>query len=754
MANIDFIKRVEEEVTNRINTPEEIGGFGLMIPNNTTNAGQRKIMEASQAKQVISLVNPEPALIQTGYENRFGEYVSSFLKAESNYEVIAKISKFSFLPEHDYTLIVKNLETGECDCIRRVDYEHISETYGFSYNNDYLDSLKVGSVIRKGDTYKKSTNYDEYDNRQDGVNLMVAFLSKEHSKEDGIPISESCAKKLRTRFYKTIQISMNDNDIPLNLLGDEEVYKSIPNIGEEIPNHILTALRREKNEESLYTLSVNRLRKLLMSDEVTTVKGTVVDINVYTNNPELLKESYYNSQINFYYEQQMRYTKEFVDIVNMLKHKGYKFTYELQKTYYNLKKVLNGNQYIRDETPFSNTIIEFGIIEEADAEIGDKLSNRYSGKGVISKIVPDEQMPLLDNGERVDMIMNPSSIFNRTVGGLLIEPTLNHMSSRILEHISKEGMNIYDCLEEILKFINIVKPEQAKFYRENLSKLSPQELPVFIDSLVKSGGIVISLDPYSDIIGIDTLIKLYNEFPYIEKNIMLVPQEDSNGNIRFIKSKNPIVAGKLYTWRLKQYAEEKVSAVSLSSTSIQNENAKNPSKRNYKSLHAKTPIRFGTMETGDLLHMGAEKVIINLMIHSASPHGRRLSEKLLTGDPFNIDVRLDKNAKNRKVEILNAYLTTMGLRIKFIKKPKVKPLLFEKRNLFVSTDIRNRDSNGKRNLFVKLKEDEKIDVDRIIEAYHITDKILFYRDIFEKCDGFKPYDEILEERKKKKQSNE
>lgn len=76
------------------------------------------------------------------------------------------------------------------------------------------------------------------------------------------------------------------------------------------------------------------------------------------------------------------------------------------------------------------------------------------------------------------------------------------------------------------------------------------------------------------------------------------------------------------------------------------------------------------METGNLIHLGAELVVQMLMLYSTSPNARRLVSDMLTGDPFNIDVKLDMDSKNRNVEILNVYLKTMGLRLVFKKIPK------------------------------------------------------------------------------------
>lgn len=78
------------------------------------------------------------------------------------------------------------------------------------------------------------------------------------------------------------------------------------------------------------------------------------------------------------------------------------------------------------------------------------------------------------------------------------------------------------------------------------------------------------------------------------------------------------------------------------------------------------------METGNLIHLGAELVVQMLMLYSTSPHARRLTSSMLTDDPFNIDVKLDMESKNRNAEILNVYLKTMGLKLVFEKIPKKK----------------------------------------------------------------------------------
>ena len=73
-----------------------------------------------------------------------------------------------------------------------------------------------------------------------------------------------------------------------------------------------------------------------------------------------------------------------------------------------------------------------------------------------------------------------------------------------------------------------------------------------------------------------------------------------------------------------------------------------------------------------MLHLGSESVIQNLMIHSVSPQARKLVEQMYTCNPYEIDIRLDANSKNRVAEVVNTYLKPIGLRLVFSKVPKYR----------------------------------------------------------------------------------
>ena len=192
-------------------------GKGLMQPFANTNSGSRKLMYSVHLEQALRLLKPEPPIIQTGYEIRFGDLSSSVMRAKSDIEVVAMISKFQHIPRHHYQIITKNLQTGAYDVIERKSYNHITETYGYLYNNTILDNLDIGYEVPKNEILRTSYANDKYNNRCDGVNLMVGYISSDKNMEDGIVISQSAAKKLASPLIKKVTLFLGENDILLNL---------------------------------------------------------------------------------------------------------------------------------------------------------------------------------------------------------------------------------------------------------------------------------------------------------------------------------------------------------------------------------------------------------------------------------------------------------------------------------------------------------------------------------------------------------
>lgn len=655
-----------------IQKPDYMLGKGLQMPFAASNSGSRKIMFGTQLEHRLPLTKPEVPFIQTGYEMEFGVESSSYVVTNESLKVVGIVPKYSWMPKHQYYIIAVGEDSKSVVVIERKEYKHITENYGYLYNNNLLDSLEVGRFITKGAAIQKSASFDNNDNRMDGCNMLTMYSACEDTMEDAIVISETASKKLTSPLVKKVTIIINDNNIPLNLYGDEHIYKVFPDTGEESIHGILCGLRLEKKEECLYSQSYSRLRELSISDEKYTVAGRVVDINVYCNAPAALDENAYNAQIKRYYDENIRMCREIVSIIDKLKEEGYALSYEASKLYSDSKGCINGKQYF-SERVFSNIILEITLVEEIPVLRGDKLSNRYGGKGITSKIKPDSMMPRTKNGEIVDVILNMCGVYGRENAGQLFEITVTYICKRIIEYIQLNVLDAGECVKMYLDLLSVVAPSMKDDTEKMLSTLTDEECVDFIAGACSSEKCMyLVIEPMSENMTIDKVAKLYDMFPWIKPETMYMPVVDSVGEIAYVPSRRPLIYGYQYIYRLKQYAEEKFSVTSMSATNIRNENSKSKSSNNYKALYSRTPIRFGNMETGNLIHLGSELVVQMLMLYSTSPHGRRLVKEMLTGDPFNVNVKLDDDSINRNAEILNVYLKTMGLRLTFERKRRIK----------------------------------------------------------------------------------
>lgn len=652
----------------RIEKPEHIAGKCLNQPNTMAISGSRKILFSTQFDQKLPLINPEPPLIQTGYENQFGEYSSSFKVAKDEYQILKKIYRFSFVKDNYYA-IIKNTRTDEIGVIERKAHVHNTESYGYSNDCRYIDSLEEGSgIIPVGTVYQKSTAFDDNNNRQDGVNLTTLYLATDKTKEDGIIISESAAKKLASPFFHKVTIMINDNEIPLNIYGNDQVYKFLPDIGEYTNHGLLCAVRKENKDESLYKQSYHMLKEILMSDTKYPVSGQVVDIDIACNNVENLN-SVYMGQLKMYYEEYKRFASELTRFVSGYVNSGYKLSYELQRLYNICNDVLMGKPYIKDGKQFSNIIVEVTLMAEHKMSVGDKLTDRYGGKGVVSQIRPDNLMPILDNGKTVEIIYDQYTPVNRGNPPQLTEISLNFISDRILEFIDTKTFDASEFIKIYIEYITLLSPSFGRYIEESLSKMTDEDMMLFLNDMVRDG-INIPLEPISEAVNLDKLEMIYDHFPFIKPYKVYMPIVGSNGEVRYSAALRNVIAGKKYIYRLKQYAKDKFSVTSLSSTNIRGENCRSRNNKDHQAAYSRTPIMLGGMETGNLGHMGMATVITNLMIYSVSPTARRMCEQMLIKDPFDINITLDDNASNRSVEILNAYMKTLGFKLEFIKRPK------------------------------------------------------------------------------------
>ena len=210
-------------------------------------------MFSNHINQTVHLKSPEFPKVFTGFENQVGKYSIAYKKAQRQFRIIGKVRKNAA----NYTLVVQ-YDNGVYDCIDVNHAVNICEEYGYRIN-DCLSDKEVGDIVKENEFIYKSDNYDDDGNFAYGVNLKACYLPAYGlTYEDGFVISESAAKKLTSFKVEKTTISVNTNDILLNLYSHYEEgkeipeYHSIPKVGEHTKGNILVASRREDSQNVLY----------------------------------------------------------------------------------------------------------------------------------------------------------------------------------------------------------------------------------------------------------------------------------------------------------------------------------------------------------------------------------------------------------------------------------------------------------------------------------------------------------------------
>ena len=137
-------------------TKEHMFSKGTLMPFNCTNSGIRKLMFSTNLEQRLALCEPDVPYVSTGFETQFGQYSSSYQVADKDYTVLARIPKFSTKPYEHYYLIMID-ETGtEMSVIERSEYQHVTESFGYIYNNTNINNTYNNSDYRNNSVYCNS----------------------------------------------------------------------------------------------------------------------------------------------------------------------------------------------------------------------------------------------------------------------------------------------------------------------------------------------------------------------------------------------------------------------------------------------------------------------------------------------------------------------------------------------------------------------------------------------------------------------
>ena len=344
-----------------------------LIPFLEHDDANRALMGSNMQRQAVPLLRPEAPLVGTGMEGR-----------------VALDSGQVILSEADG---VVTLVTG--------DSIHILDSRGKEYIYNLTKFLRSNQgtcisqrpVVNKGDVVTKGQPLADSSSTEEGQlalgqNLLVAFMSWEgYNFEDALVLSE---KLVREDKFTSIHIEKHEVEARDTKLGAEEVTRDIPNVGEES--------LRDLDEEGIIRIGAE-----VGPGDILVGKITPKGESELTAEEKLLRAIFGEK------------ARDVKDTSLRVPHGERGKVIDV--------KVLS--RKISDElSPGVNTLVRVWIAQTRKISEGDKMAGRHGNKGVISRILPEEDMPFLPDGTPMDIILNPIGVPSRMNLGQVLETHL------------------------------------------------------------------------------------------------------------------------------------------------------------------------------------------------------------------------------------------------------------------------------------------------------------------------------------------
>ncbi len=343
-----------------------------MIPFLEHNDANRALMGANMQRQAVPLMITQAPLVGTGIEHRAAVDSGDVVVAE-NTGVVIDVSADHIVVEgrgtRDEYELTKFMRSNQGTLIHHKPIVRLN------------DRVTKGQVLADG----SSTDSGEL---ALGANLLVAFMPFEgYNFEDAIVLSERLVKD---EVLSSIHIHEYEIDARSTKLGDEEITRDIPN----------------RSEESLAQL-----------DE----RG-IVRIGAEVGSGDLLV-----GKVTPKGETELTAEEKLIRAIFKEKAREVRDT-SLKVPHGEGGKVIDVKTFSRengdDLSPGVNELVRVYVAKKRKISEGDKLAGRHGNKGVISKIVPEEDMPFLEDGRPVDILLNPLGVPSRMNIGQILETHL------------------------------------------------------------------------------------------------------------------------------------------------------------------------------------------------------------------------------------------------------------------------------------------------------------------------------------------
>jgi DNA-directed RNA polymerase subunit beta len=368
-----------------------------LIPFLEHDDANRALMGSNMMRQAVPLISPNAPVVGTGVEGRAAR--------DSGQVVIARRAGVVTSVAADLIVVEPDEASSKKDMDRYVLLKFVRSNQGTCLN--HRPSVEVGDRVTPGQVIADSMSTDQGELAL-GQNVVVAYMSWEgYNYEDAIIISE---RLVREDVFTSIHIEKHETEARETKLGPEEITRDIANVPEE-----LLASLDEKG--------VIHVGAAVRPGDILVGKITPKGETEVTAEERLLRAIFGEK------------AREVKDSSLRLPH-GERGT------------VVEVREFLREDADLSagvNQLVRVSVAQKRKISVGDKMAGRHGNKGVVSRILPVEDMPFLPDGTPVDIILNPLGVPSRMNIGQLLE---THLGWALAKQGLKGATPVFDGATE------------------------------------------------------------------------------------------------------------------------------------------------------------------------------------------------------------------------------------------------------------------------------------------------------------------
>jgi len=397
---IDIVPRDEVDYMD-VSPKQVVSVATAMIPFLENDDANRALMGSNMQRQSVPLLKTDAPIIGTGMEYRAAKDSGVVIVAEND-GVVEKSSA---------TEIVIKREDGNKDRFKLLKFKRSNQ--GTCFNQKPL--VNKGEIVKKGDILADGPSTDNGELAL-GRNCLVAFMPWEgYNFEDAILINE---RLVREDSLTSLHIEEYESDARDTKLGPEEITRDIPNVSED-------ALK------NLDERGIIRIGAEVDSGDILVGKVTPKGETELTAEERLLR-AIFGEKAREVRDTSLKVPHGESGIIIDIKV----FTRE------------NGDEL----SPGVNELVRVYIAKKKKINVGDKMAGRHGNKGVISRILPEEDMPFLPDGTPVEIVLNPLGVPSRMNIGQVLEIHLGLAAKALNWKVATpvfDGANEYDIMEAL-----------------------------------------------------------------------------------------------------------------------------------------------------------------------------------------------------------------------------------------------------------------------------------------------------------------